>query len=167
MVKKDRLQCYERGYHTMNMNIETIQSCSIAYIRQIGAYGEENIQTMEQLKHWAKANNLMNSKAVIFGIAHDNPQTTSPENCRYDACILLADDHFPAGNNVQHGEIAGGKYSVFTVKHTAEAVERAWVEIFPVLSESGYLPDTTRPILERYAAEKVEQHLCEICVPIC
>ena len=167
MVKKDRSQCYERGYHTMNMNIETIPSCSIAYIRQIGAYGEDNIQTMEQLKHWAKANNLMKSKAVIFGIAHDNPQTTSPENCRYDACILLADEHFPAGANVQHGEIAGGKYSVFTVKHTAEAVERAWVEIFPVLSESGYLPDTTRPILERYAAEKVEQHLCEICVPIC
>jgi DNA gyrase inhibitor GyrI len=151
----------------MNMNIETISSCSIAYIRQIGAYGVENIHTMEQLKHWAKANNLMNSKTVIFGIAHDNPQTTPPENCRYDACILLNDEHFPTDGNVQHGEINGGKYAVFTVKHTAEAVEQAWVEIFPVLSESGYLPDTTRPILERYAAEQVEKHLCEICVPIC
>ncbi|MEA4962348.1 hypothetical protein [Lutispora sp.] len=39
------------------------------------------------------------------------------------------------------------------VKHTAEAIEQAWVEIFPVLSESGYpctfllhpkyLPDNT------------------------
>ncbi|MHB8061451.1 MAG: AraC family transcriptional regulator [Ruminiclostridium sp.] len=150
----------------MNMNIETIPSCSIAYIRQIGAYGEENIRTMEKLKHWAKANNLMNSKTVIFGIAHDNPQTTPSENCRYDACILLADENFAADGNVQHGEIVGGKYAVFTVKHTAEAVKQAWVEIFPVLSESGYLPDTTRPILERYATEQVEQHLCEICVPI-
>ena len=150
----------------MNMNIETIPSCSIAYIRQIGAYGEENIRTMEQLKHWAKANNLMNSKAVILGIAHDNPQTIPPENCRYDACILLADEQFPAGDNVQHGKIAGGKYAVFTVRHTAEAVEQAWAEIFSVLSESGCLPDITRPILERYAVEQVEQHLCEICVPI-
>ncbi len=150
----------------MNMNIETIPSCSIAYIRQIGAYGEENIRTMVQLKHWAKTNSLMNSKTVIFGIAHDNPQTTPPENCRYDACILLADEHFPAGDNIQYGGIARGKYAVFTVKHTAEAVEQAWVEIFPVLSQSGYLADTTRPILERYSAEQVEQHLCEICVPI-
>lgn len=150
----------------MNMNIETIPSCSVASIRQIGAYGEENIQTMEKLKHWAKANNLMNSKAVIFGIVHDNPQTIPPENCRYDACILLADEHFPAGDNVQHGEIAGGKYAVFTVKHTAEAVEQAWAEILPVLSDSGYLSDTARPILERYTAEKVNQHLCEICIPI-
>jgi len=30
-------------------------------------------------------------------------QTTPPENCRYDACIILADEHFPAGDNVQHG----------------------------------------------------------------
>ncbi len=35
----------------MNMNIETIPSCSIAYIRQKGAYGEENIQTMKKLKN--------------------------------------------------------------------------------------------------------------------
>lgn len=150
----------------MNMNIETIPSYSIAYIRQIGAYGKDNIQTMEQLKRWAKANNLMNSKAVILGIAHDDPQTTPPENCRYDACILLADEHFLADDNVQFDKITGGKYAVFTVKHTAEAIEQAWAEIFPVLSESGYLADLTRPILERYAAEQVEQHLCEICIPI-
>ncbi|AEY66173.1 GyrI-like domain-containing protein [Clostridium sp. BNL1100] len=150
----------------MNMNIETIPLCSIAYIRQIGAYGAENIRTMEQLKQWAVANNLMNNKTVIFGIAHDNPQITPPENCRYDACILLADKHFPAEGNLKHGELSGGKYAVFIVKHTAKAVEQAWGDIFPSLFENGFLYDATRPILERYAAEKVEQHLCEICVPI-
>ena len=149
------------------MNIETIPPSSIAYIRQTGAYGAENIRTMKQLKHWAKTNNLMNNKTVIFGIAHDNPQTTSPENCRYDACILLEDKSFAAEGNIKHGELSGGKYAVFIVKHTAQAVEQAWGDIFPALSESGLLFDTTRPILERYAAEKVQRHLCEICVPIC
>jgi DNA gyrase inhibitor GyrI len=150
----------------MNINIETIPSCSIAYVRQLGPYGERNNKTMERLKYWAKVNNLMNSKTVILGIAHDNPQTILPENCRYDACILLEDESFSADDSIQYGEIAGGKYAVFTVNHTAEAVERAWAEIFPALSEKGCHPDTTRPILERYAAEKIEQHLCEICVPI-
>ncbi|AET67495.1 DNA gyrase inhibitor [Desulfosporosinus orientis DSM 765] len=150
----------------MNMHIETIPSCPIAYIRQTGAYGVQNIQTMEKLKHWAKANNLLNRKTVILGIAHDNPQTTPPENCRYDACLILADKPFPAGDNVEHGEFAGGKYAVFTVKHTPEAIEKAWAEIFVLLSAKGSLPDTTRPIMERYAAKQVERHLCEICVPI-
>jgi len=150
----------------MKMNIEVMPSCSIAYIRQTGAYGKGNVETMEQLKHWANANNLMNSKTVIFGIAHDDPQTTTPEDCRYDACILIAEQGFPTGDKVQHGEIVGGKYAVFTVKHTAEAMEQAWEEIFPLLSETGDRLDTTRPILERYAAEQVAQCLCEICVPI-
>lgn len=150
----------------MNMSIETISPCSIAYIRQIGAYGENNIQTMEQLKRWAKANNLMNSKTVIFGIAHDDPQTTPPENCRYDVCLLLADESFRAGSNIRYGEITGGKYAVFTLKHTAVAVKQAWMEIFPALSERSCMIDPARPILERYAAEKIEQHICEICVPI-
>ncbi len=150
----------------MNMSIETIPPCSIAYIRQIGAYGENNIQTMEQLKSWAKANNLMDSKTVIFGIAHDDPQTTPPENCRYDVCILLADERFREGGSIQYGKIAGGKYAVFAVKHTAEAVAQAWMEIFPALSKRSCMIDTTKPILERYAAEKVEKHFCEICVPI-
>lgn len=84
------------------------------------------------------------------------------------ACVnpLLLNENFATGGNVQYGEIAGGKYAVFTVKHTAEAVEQAWAEIFPTLSDMGCLPDSSRPILERYAAEKVEQHFCEICVPI-
>lgn len=150
----------------MKMNKEIIPSCSIAYIRQIGAYGERNIQTMEQLKHWARTNSMLDNDAVILGIAQDDPQTTPPENCRYDACILLADEHFPASDNVQHGKIVGGKYAVFTVEHTAEAVERVWTEIFPALAKAGYILDTTRPIMERYAVEMVEQHLCNICVPI-
>lgn len=166
MVKKDQSQCFERGYHKMNMNIETIPSCSIAYIRQTGAYGDGNIRTMEKLKYWAEANSLMNGNTVIFGIAHDNPQTTTPENCRFDACILVADERFPTEDNVRYGKIAGGKYAVISVKHTAEAVQQAWTEIFPALSERGYLPDDARPILERYAVEQVNQHFCEICVPI-
>jgi DNA gyrase inhibitor GyrI len=150
----------------MNMKIEKIPSSPIAYIRKTGAYGEGNIQTMEQLKLWVKANDLMNGSAVILGIAHDDPQTTPPENCRYDACIIISEEHFPVSGNIRLGKIAGGKYAVFAVAHTAEAVEQAWAEIFPALAENGCLPDASRPILERYSAEKIEAHQCEICVPI-
>ncbi len=164
--EKGPVTIHERRLNAMNMKIENLPSCSVAYIRKVGVYGADNIRTMEQLKHWAEANNLMNNKTVIFGIAHDNPQTTPPENCRYDACILLANKHFEVDGNVQYGEIGGGKYAVFSVQHTAKAVEQAWEDIFPLLFEGGYLYDATRAIIERYAAEMVDRHLCEICVPI-
>lgn len=160
-----------------NMKIETIHPCPIAYVRQTGAYGNDNIRAMEQLKQWARNNGLMNSKAVIFGIPQDNPQTTAPENCRYDACIALAKEHLraneavsanqvPDDGNIQYGELAGGTYAVLTVSHTTEAVAQAWTEIFALISASGYIPDLSRPILERYQAELVAHHLCEICMPI-
>ncbi len=150
----------------MKMKIETIPSYPIAYIRQTGSYGEKNTRTMEQLKHWAKANNLFGSKAVIFGIAQNNPQTTPPEDCRYDACIVLEEEPVAKDDTMQYGEIAGGRYAVYTVVHTAEAVRNAWAEIFHALADNGCIPDETRPVIERYVLELVEQHLCEICVPI-
>lgn len=156
----------KRGHLTMNMNIENISPCDIAYIRQTGAYGEGNIKTMEQLKKWATAHNLIHEKTVILGIVHDNPQITPPGNCRYDACIILPEKLLVTENKIHYGELIGGQYAVFTVEHTVQAIEQAWAEIFQLLSQSGYFTDDTRPILERYAADKIEKHLCEICVPV-
>jgi len=170
----------------MILKTEYIAPCSMAYIRHTGPYGPGNIETMEHLKHWAKSRDLMNGHSVILGIARDNPQIIPPETCRYDACILLPDGYSgggPGGNSVGSsvsssvgssdtekdvhlGSITGGRYGVFTIDHTAEAVKQAWEEVFQQLFEESYMPDTSRPILERYKAELIEQHLCEICIPI-
>lgn len=150
----------------MIINVENISPSRMAYIRQTGPYGLGNIPAIEHLKSWAKANDLMNNKTVILGIAHDDPQITPSENCRYDVCILLPEGYLIENADVQQGAIAGGKYAVYIVKHTSEAIKQAWAEIFQKLSADNYLPDPTRPILERYAAPLIEQHLCEICVPI-
>lgn len=150
----------------MKVEIEIIPSYSIAYIRRFGPYGTDNIQTMEQLKSWAKSNKLIDDKTIILGIAHDNPETTKPENCRYDTCFVISDDHSVNDNDVRKGSVAGGRYAVFTISHTAEAVQKAWEEIFAELFGQGYQFDETRPILERYKAEMVNNHYCEICVPV-
>lgn len=121
---------------------------------------------MEQLKRWAGSNHLMNDETVIYDIAHDNPQMTPPEECRYDACIVLKTKQLSEKNDVLLGEITGGKYAVFTTEHTAEAVRQLWTEIFPALFERRCSLDPARPILERFAAKMISQHLCEICVPV-
>lgn len=152
--------------NAMIINVEYISPCHMAYIRQTGPYGPGNIQAMEHLKHWAKVNDLMNNHSVILGIAHDDPQITPPENCRYDVCILIPDGYLAVNTDIQQGDIAGGKYAVCPVNHTTEGVEQAWAEIFQQLSANDYQLDPTRPILERYAVALVKQHLCEICVPV-
>lgn len=150
----------------MKLTIENIPSYKIAYMRNVGPYGADNVQTMEKLKQWARTNNLWNDKSVILGIAQDNPETVRPENCRYDTCIVLENALVLNNDSVCQGNLAGGKYAVFLIPHTAEAVRAAWAEIFPQLINQNFQYDETRPILERYTAEKVKNHFCEICVPI-
>ena len=77
----------------MNIKIENIPAYRIAYIRQIGPYGISNVRTMEKLKEWAKSNHLFNDESIILGIVQDNPETTKPENCRYDTCIVVSNDY--------------------------------------------------------------------------
>ena len=150
----------------MEFLIEKINSCRIAYIRKVGPYGINNIETMDELKMWAKANNLLNDNTIIYGIAQDNPQITKSENCRYDTCIVVPKDYIKTDNNLNNGEITGGKYVIFRIEHTSEAIKKTWTEIFPILLKEKLKFDTSRPILERYAVKMVIKQKCEICLPV-
>ncbi|MGP7816557.1 AraC family transcriptional regulator [Niallia sp. 01092] len=148
----------------MNIKIEVLPKYRIAYVQQVGPYGPANVQLMQKLKKWAAAKNLLSKTSIILGISHDNPETTLPNNCRYDAGIVISND-YQIDDFVGESEISGGKYAIFKVKHTAEDIQKAWSEIFYTLSNCGYQIDS-RPIFERYIKEMVSNHYCEICVPI-
>ncbi|MFF2481030.1 GyrI-like domain-containing protein [Paenibacillus sp. NPDC058071] len=148
----------------MNRTVEMLPSYRVAYVRQVGPYGPVNRQAMETLKQWAGERNKLSESAILLGIPQDNPQTTLPENCRYDACIVISGDE-PADAPCSEGQFSGGEYMVFEIKHTAEDMERAWADIFPALHSSGYQMDN-KPIVERYRGKALIEGYCEICVPI-
>ncbi|WP_431030165.1 AraC family transcriptional regulator [Lysinibacillus sp. LZ02] len=150
----------------MKAQIEKIPSCTIAYMRQTGPYGVENAQLMEKFKGWVKANNLFTDQSILLGIAQDNPAFVTPENCRYDACLIVPDDYRVNIDEIKLGSVRGGRYAVFKINHTVEAVQKAWGEVFLELENQGFRLDETRPILERYTVELVNNHTCEICIPI-
>lgn len=150
----------------MKVNIEMIPSYKIAYIRRTGPYGSENVQIMEQLKSWAKEKNLFNESSVILGIAQDNPQLTEPKDCRYDTCLVVSDEFSIDNKYINFGKTTGGKYCVFKISHTVDAMQKAWMDIFSELSKRSYKIDDTKPVLERYAVQMINKHYCEICVPI-
>jgi len=148
----------------MKIKVETLPASRIAYVRQIGPYGPGNIQAMDKLKKWAKERNLLAESSILLGIPQDNPETTLPENCRYDACIVISND-YPINNSICEDELSGGNYALFTVKHTAEDIQRAWTEIISALQNGGYQIDN-KPIFERYMGNMVYNDYCEICVPV-
>lgn len=150
----------------MKMIIEQMPSINIMFKRNVGPYGESNYLTMQRIKEFAKDNNLFNESAIIFGISRDNPEITKPEKCRYDACIVVSENFKTEAHDIQKGIIEGGKYAVFIIEHTVEAVQQAWKDIFQEILSSGYKMDISRDILERYAVKMVSNHKCEICVPI-
>ncbi|MDD3223890.1 MAG: GyrI-like domain-containing protein [Clostridium sp.] len=150
----------------MNFNIEMIPSYKIAYIRRTGPYGSDNIKIMKQLKNWAREKNLFNESSIILGIAQDNPEFTEPKDCRYDTCLVVFDEFNADNKYINFGKTIGGKYCVFKISHTADAVQKAWMEIFKELPKINYEFDDKRPILERYAMKMINKRCCEICVPI-
>ena len=150
----------------MHMSIEVMPPVKIAYLRQVGAYGPENKKTMEKLKEWAKSNALLMPDAVILGIAQDDPTLIDPKKCRYDACLVVPPSFVSIDIAIQSTTLDGGIYAVFMVAHTAEAVKNAWSTIFSELLAQHYQRDTTKPIIERYTLAMVDNHFCEICVPL-
>lgn len=66
---------------------------------------------------------------------------------------------------IYESELSCGPYLVYAVKHTVEAIQRAYADIFPALQISGYQIDN-KPILERYTDTMVNNHYCEICIPV-
>lgn len=147
----------------MKFKVEILPNYRIAYIRRVGQYGPANITVMEQLKKWAREKNLLES-AILFAIPQDNPETTLSDNCRFDACIVIPND-YQADDSVLEGEISGGKYLIYEVKHTAEEIQKAYSDIFPSLQSNGYQMDN-KPIMEKYIGDMISNPYCEICVPV-
>lgn len=85
----------------MKHRVETLPNYCIAYVRRVGSYGPANNEVMEKLKRWTKKKNLLKS-ATLLAIPQDNPETTLPENCRFDACIVISKD-YQIDNTVQEG----------------------------------------------------------------
>ena len=144
------------------MKKEKFSHVTISYRRRTGAYGPENTVMMEKLKSYLTAHQLLAGHTVILGIALDNPQEVSEDELRYDVGVIVDEQHVVEG--LEHRKLDDGTYAVFEVAHTAEEVQKFWNNLAEL---TKYLHvDYQKPIIERYASEKIAQHLCEFCIPL-
>ena len=150
-----------------SLHEEDSDAPEVLYMRRTGPYGAGNHALMETFKAWLKGHQLYGDDTVIMAIPLDNPCTTVAQECRYDVCVARAPGQVPApseGAGIRRLDV--GRYAVFLIEHTVRAIQEAWAACFSELKRLGYSPDFTRPVMERYAKRLVEQHRCELCVPI-
>lgn len=143
------------------MVIEEFRNIRIAYMRRTGEYGIKNKELMETFKAYLRERNLLSADSTILGIALDDPESVDKNNLRYDVGLVVTGNE-NIGLDVR--EIPDGMYAVFEIPHTIEAVSEFWNTLSSLLSK---LPiNRSKPIIERYNAAKISNHLCEFCIPI-
>lgn len=154
----------------MKVKLIDRQPVTVAYLRHVGPY-DESISRFWQETYvpWAIMNRL-GADHARYGISHDDPSITAPEQCRYDACAEVAADFVVSGGALKT-TLAGGRYAVLDFKGTAEQVGEAWTSLLrDWLPSSGYQLDA-RPAFEYYRKHaacdlKTGTFECEICIPV-
>lgn len=144
-----------------HLKIEEFKDITIAYVRRTGKYGSENKILMENFKEYLRKENLLDQNSIILGIALDNPAITDKNKLRYDVGLIVNGNPDIA---LDIRKIPDGIYAVFELPHTEQDVTAFWSNIQQLVS--GLSVDETKPVIERYSADKVAKHICEFCIPL-
>jgi DNA gyrase inhibitor len=148
----------------MSMKIKTLPPHRIAYVRITGPYGQSNAKAIADIKSWASERGLLVDESILCGIPRDDPSVVPPDQCRYDAGIVVSHE-LELDSQVESGNLHGGRHAVSDVPHTAEGIRAAWSRIHADI-ESRRLKVDVQPIFEMYTPELLERHLCQIWVPL-
>jgi AraC family transcriptional regulator len=96
-----------------------IEPFDVLYVRKMGPYYIACNEAWDVLLAFAKEQkkqykkNLLIKETIALGIGHDNPNVTSSDKLRCDACISYTDKSVIPSGEVMSKTIAGGKYAVF------------------------------------------------------
>ena len=159
-----------RQTRRMNVRVADMPALRVAFMRYVGPYGARGIPALwNRLRTWATAHDLGPGPHVKLGVAYDDPSITSPERCRYDACVVVPRDFVP-DRLVDVMDVAGGRHAIAEFVGTAHEIESAWDRVFAGwLPGSGYQPDD-RPCYELYRGDPSVDgrgtFRCELHLPV-
>lgn len=132
----------------MHVEIVELPPVKVAAMRYTGPYGEEiGVFWDKTFGPWLRESGLLGSPC--YGIGLDDPHSTPPEQCRYDACVEVPDNFKPFGG-VELTTLPGGHYAMTKFHGAAEAIGPVWEKLFTDwLPQNGYEWDA-RPCFEYY-----------------
>jgi len=153
----------------MSVRLVDRKPASVVCLRHLGPYGESLSRFWQDVYYpWAVTHNLLGQPR--YGISHDDPGITAPDQCRYDACAEVAPDFMPTGKAFKT-TVPGGQYAVLDFKGTAATIGDPWNSLLRDWLPSSGLQLDARPCFEYYPKDasydpKTGEFSCEICIPV-
>ncbi|HJU71997.1 MAG TPA: GyrI-like domain-containing protein [Paucimonas sp.] len=154
----------------MEVRIIDLPRVTIACQRHIGPYGPA-IGTFWRgtFSPWLAANGL--TGRPCYGIGHDDPSATPPDQCRYDAGVEIPDDLDVQAPSMR-AVLPGGRYAVAQFKGAAAAIGDAWMQLCREWLPASDWQHDARPWFEYYPEDfsvdaKTGEFYCELCIPVC
>jgi AraC family transcriptional regulator len=145
------------------------QAVRVACMRYTGPFGEPLVKFWRHKVYpWLGDLGLLDCPR--YGVPLDNPMSTPPAECRYDACVEL-----PRGltlPDVQETTIAGGRYAVTRFKGTGAEIGPVWNAFVSVaLARITERVDAARRPYEHYPRgatvdTKTGMFSCELHLPV-
>jgi AraC family transcriptional regulator len=153
----------------VRIDITERQPVRVAYLRYTGPFGEAIGRFWRgAVTPWLAEHGMLDCPR--YGVTRDNPMSTPPDKCRYDACVELRRDlSLPdAGETV----IPGGRYAITRFKGTGVEIGAAWVAfVGATLGDPANRLDAARCPFEHYPRgahldAKTGVFSCELCLPL-
>lgn len=158
----------------MKPEIRELPEQSILYVRRIGAVNNNFTRAANSafraLNAHIETHHLWNKLGDCLGICPDDPSSSPPEECRYDAGFIIK----PGADIQPSGEVGiqtlpAGRFAVFTHKGSYDVLWKTWGKIYHEwLPASGVTLRDALPY-EAYLDDKdspIEQLRTEIFIPI-
>jgi AraC family transcriptional regulator len=132
----------------MDVHIIDRQPVPIVYLRYVGPYGRPLAAFWEKrAMPWLANRGLMGR--AMYGIAHDDPDVTAPEQCRYDVGVEVADDFEAIGDECLM-TVPGGRYATARFFGTPDQIHDSWQWMFRTWLPASGMQLDGRPTFEYY-----------------
>ena len=166
---KTGAQNHPRSEAPMKVEIVERKPTPIAYLRHVGSYDESlSVFWQTEVYPWMVSSGLLGQPR--YGISHDDPKVTAPEQCRYDAGCEIQ-PNFIATGKAHKTTIPGGRYAALDFKGVAAQFESAWDSLLRDWLPSSGMQLDSRPMFEYYPADSNYDPAtgvldCKLCVPV-
>jgi AraC family transcriptional regulator len=108
---------------------EDVDGCGMACLAIPGYDVERIVRGWHELIERLHQLGIAGEEIDAWGAAHDSPQLTAPELCRYHACVPCAPDA-PLAAPLFRGRMPAGRYAVFLYQGAADGVAAAYRSIY-------------------------------------
>ncbi len=147
--------------------LRQLPALRLAYVRHVGyqkgTFNPAIQAAFEKVTNWAVAQGGA-GEMVVVGIPYDDPDVTSPDKARYDACASAPPASHSSGEIGFH-DLEAGTYAVAAVDDIAEIVPLV-ERLYGVWLADNALEPADAPPLEVYAAPFKVGEVMDFCVRV-